>query len=79
MTSVKSIFCCKSTGRVGFNLQLNCRNVAAIISLSPPHDSISGYDQHCDATESRVNFGISVGNQNHPKLTTRTHDFTHKF
>ena len=36
-------------------------------------------DQHRDASESRANFGIYVGNQKHPKLSTRTYGFTHVF
>ena len=29
-------------------------------------------NQHCDASASRSNFGIYIGNQKHPKLSTWT-------
>ena len=35
--------------------------------------------QHWDACESRANFGIYVGNQKHPNLSTRTYGFNHVF
>ena len=36
-------------------------------------------DQHCDTNEYRAKFGIYVGNQKHPKLSTRTYGFSHAF
>ena len=33
-------------------------------------------NQHCDASESRAKLRIDVGNQNHPKLSSRTYGFS---
>ena len=36
-------------------------------------------DQHCDASESRANFGIYIGSLKHPKLSAWTYGFSHVF
>ena len=36
-------------------------------------------DLRCDTSDYRANFGIYVGNQKHPKLSTQTYGFSHEF
>ena len=40
---------------------------------------ISLNNQHFHARESSANFGICMGNQKHPKLSTWTYDCSHVF
>ena len=36
-------------------------------------------NKHCDVSELRATIEIYVGNQKHPKLSRRTHGFSHMF